>query len=374
MLNNRNVLVSALVLLVGLLLFGLFKAAFVAEEVEFRTGPSAKARFNGWLALERFAAEMGMPSETAYRARGLFDKAAPEDTIVINARDMAREPAVRDEALAWVGGGGHLLLAGRPLSGDEEGWLEEELGLGLETAEEAPSSVSVQLYEQRDYPIAPRRHGQLVVTDQHDRADVRFRTPQGIFGLSMPYGEGRLTYFPNADWFGNELIDKAEHATLIWHTLRYWDLDGKLWVLPRIENQNLFTWLWQHAAWALLAFAVFVALWLWRASRRFGPMLPPRGKARRSLREHLNAVGRFLWQHHQQEGLLQSVRDALMHRVHTLNPAWVHLPMDTLSDKLATATGLSAQRIHHALTAPAPKSPREFTLIIDTLDTVRKRL
>ncbi len=67
----------------------------------------------------------------------------------------------------------------------------------------------------------------------------------------------------------------------------------------------------RNAGLVLLAGLLLLTLWLWRVGGRFGPLEsePPHG--RRSLREHLEAAGTFLWRRRAGGAMLTAVRQRL---------------------------------------------------------------
>ena len=115
-------------------------------------------------------------------------------------------------------------------------------------------------------------------------------------------------------------------------------------------------------------------MWLWGATRRFGPIAPDVAAERRSLVEHVTASGHFLWQHGASGALMAAVVQALRQRIRARHPTWAGLPVAELSAKLAAFTGLPEPAIARALATDPRSSGERFAQDIETLESLRRRL
>jgi hypothetical protein len=69
------------------------------------------------------------------------------------------------------------------------------------------------------------------------------------------------------------------------------------WFVAEESRETFVPWLWQQAWPACLLGLLALALALWRAAPRFGPLAAPAGTARRSMAEQVRGTGRFLHRH-----------------------------------------------------------------------------
>ena len=119
-------------------------------------------------------------------------------------------------------------------------------------------------------------------------------------------------------------------------------------------------------------------LWLWRAGSRFGPVIPLITLSRRSVAEHIRAVGEFLWRHQQQHLLWRATLRVAQRRVARLMPPSVDGSADI--DALAVRTGVDSDAIRRVLgdsvgaTDLTPPSRQQFQNSIATLEQIRKSL
>ena len=96
--------------------------------------------------------------------------------------------------------------------------------------------------------------------------------------------------------------------------------------------------------------------------------------ARRSLREHVNASGYFLWREGHAEKLLNSVRRALSNKIEFLHPGWGSLPREKLYQRLAESSGLSTESVSAAMEETHLDKESSFTQCVRTLENIRKNL
>lgn len=188
------------------------------------------------------------------------------------------------------------------------------------------------------------------------------------------YGLGNVTLIANLDHIlSNDSIGDFDHAEFFWKLLRHFQPEGPVTLMTRLPVPDLFDWL-ADAAWtASISGAVLIALWLWSVVPRFGGTVPDVPPSRRELREHLNAIGRFVWRN---EGLgrwLETARGAFRERLLMRHPAIAAMTPEQQAEALAQTTGLARQTILTALTA-TPRHAAEFTAMLRTLKHLKHNL
>jgi hypothetical protein len=133
------------------------------------------------------------------------------------------------------------------------------------------------------------------------------------------------------------------------------------------------TWLAREARGAVIAALALLALWLWRVSRRFGPLEPPHEPRRRRLLDHLRASGHFQWAAGSAPALLAAAREACLAKVARSRPALADMAPVERSAALADLTQLPRAEIEHALEGAAT-TPRAFTAAVSTLQQIEGKL
>lgn len=142
---------------------------------------------------------------------------------------------------------------------------------------------------------------------------------------------------------------EADNAYLLWYLVKD---SHKVWLLPDIDNNNLFELLWAKAKYACMSFAVLLLFWLWWQMRRFGPIKQQLDLPRRNLIEHLNMVGLFAWRLDKANRLLSQNRHGLKKTLLTHYPKLTQLEAKDFSHQLSEHIDMPAATIYTALFAP----------------------
>lgn len=383
--TRRLVWLGVLVLALLALGSAWFLHNFERVPVKEREAPQREARQNPYLALERFLARMGRPVLRESNAQAL-DRLPPGGVLFLDkGRRHHLTPARQAALLRWVQEGGYLLLVPE-FQGVPDPLLE---ALGAEWFE-APETDA----EEDDPPARkpPRLPPQLIVrvpgSDTALAADFRFGlvpgSPEPEWQAGHPdhgqqllhyaRGRGHVAVVVGLDgMLSNWRIGERDHAELLWALLQRYQPQGTVMLVSRLEVPSLWDWLAESAWAACIAAAALLVLWLWRIVPRFGPIAPELPPARRELREHLAAVGRFLWRSGGLGHWLAVARGSFLARLALRHPAIAALPAGEQAAALAQLTGRPAQHIAAALHGPAA-TPAAFTEALRLLQRIQSRL
>lgn len=418
--------------LAGLLLLAIGVAWFLIhyEEVTVtRPGtPGVEARQNRYLALERFFARMGRPLERRSDVRFLDDLPPGGVLILDSGRRTHLTPERQKRLWAWVEEGGYLIVspdfpADDPLmahldlsrfsrqkqsaSGEKaadvpeqaEASDEEEAGAAEESADNAEAVPGAPADDAPACPAAKAGGGkkddrvrlQIPGAAHPLLAELAYRGLQtgkvkpvwqaGGSGHGSQYvhfspGRGQVTVVASlAGQFSNVRIGNEDHAEIIWTLVQTYQphRTGPLSLMTRLEMPTLRQWLLEHAVQALLAGAVFLLLWLWRVVPRFGLPQPDPEPDRRQLRDHLTAVGRYIWRSGGLPHWLAVGREAFQMRLALRHPALACLPPQEQAEALARLTQRPVGLIAAALHGPAD-SVSSFTSAMRTLRNIERSL
>ncbi|HCE39769.1 MAG TPA: DUF4350 domain-containing protein, partial [Alcanivorax sp.] len=255
------------------------------------------------------------PSRRVFSTRALFPLPATDTTLILDEYrgDLGRD---RIQALLdWVAAGGTLIVAARPVYGDQDEDRERadpllegvgvhvrrlpnendddddpmatmldrfqpmeslflEYCLGSDDPEtqrqcerltcEAPARAAPALT--RDFDGTPRRLqilNNLVLLysgAEGTRMAVLADNDQGLKLIGLNHGAGLITVVAGLDFWNNDHLHYFDHAWL----LRRLTGDGPVWFVQGIDMPPLPLWLWEHAWPPMLALVLALALWLWR--------------------------------------------------------------------------------------------------------------
>jgi hypothetical protein len=271
----------------------------------------------------------------------------------------------------WVKRGGHLIIAAeRHLARDP---LLRDYGVGVRDGRSAgmPNAAeSITLADGTELQVALPRAP--ILSAERGRLDWAHEVNGGLLMLQLSSQRGRVTVMSSFAPFHNLQLARYQHADLLWH-LAGTDASHPVWLVRRLQTQSLPQWLAEHALPALVALAICLAMGLWRVVPRFGPLIVPAPLDRRSLTEHLAAMGRFYASRGQRARLLAQLRDdALEALVHKIPEARVEDGTARLK-VAARASGMRARDVVYAFSAPAGTA-HDFAAAVRLLREFRVQL
>ena len=216
-------------------------------------------------------------------------------------------------------------------------------------------------------------HVRLARSPAKHKILLQLADDDGIYLVRLALGRGVLTVLADGGFFSNRRIAENDHAAYLWRVAQLGDT-RPVWLVYNDSMPPLHRWLMQHAWTALIAGTMWLLLWLWAASRRFGPLQAIAPLTRRRLLDHVEAAGRFLWRAGQGERLLKGARQALYRALELRHPAWAALSSQDLYQRLAELSGVPQEQVQGALLYTHLGSEHEFTHVIQTLERIRKSL
>ncbi|WP_028101425.1 DUF4350 domain-containing protein [Pseudoduganella violaceinigra] len=197
------------------------------------------------------------------------------------------------------------------------------------------------------------------------------------YGLAvLVYAEGRgkvaMVAADDDSYFDNGTLRQFDHAELLLLLAGQGGAKAPVLLVQHNETVGWAAWLWQHARPVLLGLAALLLLWLWNATRRFGPLLPEAAAPRRALIEHIEASGRWLWRLPQGRALLlQAVRARTEKLLLRRLPELHAMDGNERARRLARLTRLPEAHILDALLGAPATRAAEFTRQISTLQQLR---
>ena len=287
---------------------------FERVPVKQRVPPSGEARLRDFLAAERFAERMGLRSREL-RSLPELDQVRAGVLIMPNRR-QGLDAARIQRLLAWVQGGGHLVVEAE-LMGIDDPLLD---ALGVKRAEG-------KTQEKPDFFDRMALSGP---------GATRLKVGEKL--LSFARGRGTVTVATSLGFARNPRIGRPGNIELFWQVLQLTP-PNELQVYFRPERLSLTGFLAKHAWAVLVAGAALLALWLWRIAPRFGTVAPDLPPSRRRLLDHLRATGRYYWSLGLRARLVVAARDAAMRRVARGQPDFVNASTSEKQRRLAALMG-----------------------------------
>ena len=377
-----SLLAIALVVLGGVLL----SMRFEQIEVDHWEPPGAEARRNPFLAATRFLEAMGRQVEQK-RSAGALDALPKGGVIVLDSgRRGEMLPERRKRLLDWVAGGGYLILAAEPAGVDDPllEYFKVDCGCKVETDSEEEDADEPATRPETFAVEIPGGQKPLQVNFSQRTFSTGEIEPlwQAGYGKEPPqilhflHGRGNVTILPMlGGFYNNRRIGEHDHAEFLWRLIETYapDRSQPVLLLTRMAHVTLLQWLVSTLPAALMAAGTLLLLWLWSVVPRFGTAAPEAPPARRELREHLAAVGRYVWRVGGFDHWLEIARAAFRERLARSHPALLALSPQDQAQALARLTQRPIGLIAAALYEPV-RSPQSFTLALRTLRNLERIL
>lgn len=349
------------------------------------TGFKGEARSNDYLAAEWFLKRMGIQADTIESPASLDELPTELSTLIIPTDRSTLSIETSEELLQWAKNGGHLIVKSlRPYADDyaDPDPILDEVGLvsallDYSEVDDGAGTTTSEVDDSNDLMEIDFHDAWAIETSSPFFEDDIVMTVGDVFGdhlVSVKYFKGKITAVTDFYWLENYSIEEHGHARLLFVLTRDTPADGLVWLLRSDDMPPLWKWLWQVAPEACILALGLLLLWLLRAPRRLGPLLPAALRSRRSILEHIDASGHFLWNTGKSEQLLQGLRDDLMLRVIRLHPDLYHQDNDARMHRLGEITGLNAQHVHEAMNTAHPRDKTQFVSYVRTLENIRNRL
>lgn len=384
---NRAILWVGL-LLVGLLGVGsyfLWSHAVPYNEV-IDHGPSPEARANPYLAAEHFLRQHGLSVQHANGLERLATLPAKGNSLLLLGERSNMSPRQVEHLLEWTKAGGHLLLVAEALWDEESGksgdLLLDHLHLHQTLSDEPEEPVQARkklapdltkLYV--DNETAPAYFSfdtDFNLTDPKHLAQFSANSAKSSHLMQLKLGQGNVTVITDSDLWKYPAIGKHDNAWLLWYLNQGTDVT----LLFNSDVDDLFTLLLRYFPQALVALAALLALALWHAGMRQGPMRAPAPKARRQLLEHLQASADFLLRRSGQGALLHALQCDILRAARRRHPGFEHLDTAEQQQALEQLTRQPSHVISQAL-GPLPAkrlSSADFSRQVASLQTLRNAL
>ena len=373
----RYALILALILAVAGAGGYWFNHNFEKQRTEKDIGFQGEARDNDLLAAQRYFQSFNMAARSV---EGLALLPPNTATLIIPGARYEMGAGEAQRLRNWVEAGGHLLVvpsAAFNTSDERQDLLLDPLGVGVNPIEDPQTGgiVDVDWPGSNDFmTIQTNAYVRLSLGAEHAPVVLSLADEDGPYLIRLRIGQGVVTVLSNAKFLTNYNLRNNDHAIYLWRVAQLDETKRPVWLVYSDGMPSLPSWLLQHAWSALLAASVLLILWLWAASRRFGPLRAIAPLARRRLLDHIDASGRFLWRAGQGERLLKGVRQALYRALELRHPAWAGIASHDLYQRLAETSDLPYETVQGALLYTDHGNEHDFTHAIQTLERIRKSL
>ncbi len=358
----------------------------IPYEVVVDRGPAPQALANPYLAAEHFLRQQGVAVEHANSQERLATLPAKGNSLLLLGERSNMTPRQVEQLLGWAKAGGHLLLVAEALWDEEAGksgdllldrlsihqtWADEPEAPENTLEKKAPDLTKLYV----DNETAPAFFSfdtDFNLTDPRHLAQFSANSARSSHLMQLDLGEGRVTVVTDSDLWKTPDIGKHDNAWLLW----YLSQGTAVTLLFNNDFDDLFSLLLRYFPQALVALVALIALTLWHAGMRQGPIQAPAPKARRQLQEHLKASADFLLRRSGQRTLLLALQRDILRAARHRHPGFEQLDNAEQWRVIEHLTHQPSHVISQALGPLAAKrlSSADFSRLVASLQTLRNAL
>lgn len=195
---------------------------------------------------------------------------------------------------------------------------------------------------------------------------------RGTHAIALPLGKGRVTVLTEWQFLRNDEIGRGDHADFLVAMLGPGVKGMSVLLVPSEDVPGLHQLIWNHGAAVVITLALLLGVLLWRAGTRLGPVAARTEPVRRSLLEHVQAMGEFIWREQDAVALWKSAVARTKKQIARVLPP-TNNP-DVMIQALAKKSALPEALIRESLFPQPDPDPERFARAIATLEKLRKSL
>lgn len=189
--------------------------------------------------------------------------------------------------------------------------------------------------------------------------------------VSLHFGSGRVTFINHARPLRSKHLGDHDHAA--WLVALVDDGDHRAKDVRFVVGMSAsFSTLLRQRTWMpLIGLAVLIAIWLWKNSRRFGPIMPLELNETKHFVDHVSALGQFYFRLRRGDVLLKAAAENVRSRFKQKFPQLASENEQSMIDRLVAQSGLPLERVTAALAAHPPGQNHQLVRLLQDLQTLR---
>jgi len=366
---------------------------FINHEFEFRyeevdKGYQGEALTNPFLAAEFYLRSMGQKTKKLKLFPMTDSQLKSGDTLMIPGKRIAYDKRRSEFILDWVNRGGHLIITGEVLKGNDyqrKDYILNATGLQIEwevsedESLEGDDPVNLDVEDEEDFwQIDFVKYQVISYAPDFDSEVIWLVTNNSkLHAIQIKVGAGRVTLLSDTKMFRNQFIDDYDHAAFLFtlsnDQAQLYD-DSVFYYSVYDKQTNLLSWLWRNAYALMISLFIFLFIVLWKIVPRFGPLITVQKPVSRRFLDHLIASGNYHWRQGHYSYLIYAVRKQLQEQIKKSYPEWLNMSRDNQLKRLAKISQLDVSVVEKALFDTQIERAEDFMIKIKILEKLRKNL
>lgn len=353
-------------------------------EVEIPAPLRGEAATNPFYAAGRLVEALGGTTER----REALGTLGTNAVLVLSTFSWDIDAARRTELERWVEAGGRLVVDAALISGSDA--FEVWSGIAREVEEPDPNEglaqppqrfercrtvaeVDGQGAASGELEVCGFPYDSWLTTGGRLLWGLREIDDDALVAARVVVGAGTVTVLNGVPFVARALFD-GEHGELFAAATGFRAGDHVAFV-TEADVPSLPALVWRHGAPFVAVLLLWIALALWRGAVRFGPLLAPPERARRSLAEQILGTGRFVVRVGGGAALLAAARRALDEAAQRRIVGYERLAEPARAQAVAALTGVDARSLAAALDLQQhPARLPELRARLALLETARRQL
>lgn len=193
----------------------------------------------------------------------------------------------------------------------------------------------------------------------------------GIHFVQFDVGDGLLTVIAGDNIWRSGEISLFDHAYLMWLLVAR---RGDVIILYGSQMPSLWYLVRRYALELLVVGVAWLIAWVIFHGRRFGPLREQQFTVRRSIAEHIGVSASYLWRHHNDQYLLDPVRDSVRHRMQILYRSFDALDRDRQIALVSDHCGIDQNLVSYAWFSKKSNEETNFYKRMRIFQNIRKTL
>ncbi|TRY30708.1 DUF4350 domain-containing protein [Aliiglaciecola sp. M165] len=378
-----KVILTLMALVIGLYLYNSIE---VYEET-VSSGFEAEALQQEFLAAQAFLQlhDKNVELEDDYRAlyadssKGVYPQY--DHTVILSEGEIALSSALKDQILAWVEQGGHLILA-LNASSEEDGFranaLINHLNVGIDwlptdefggsTTEQYPTEI---VNSDDQVLMVNLENSYRLALPESESITYSVGDEDGITFAQMEMGQGLITLLTEVYIWNNYQIDEEDNVELLALLVGN---SPKVYIFSAKELPHWFSLLMDFAPYFIWVGSGLILVMMWRAAVRFGPVLYEGESYFSPFSVHIKASGEYYWRAGKQKELIEDVRRGIFAALYHKRPVCRGADKSIVVKHLCQISEWPEDIIDELMFSQKSLNENQFSQRIASLQTLRKML